>query len=149
MGTILGYPVRKMGYTGETEITARVHNLLDVVGLPRRYIDRYSFQLSGGELQRVALARTLALEPEFIVCDEPTSAVDMNVKVQILKLLADIQPREGDFSPLYLARSQRGPLHRRPHLRDVSGQGGGGGAGGAALRASASPVYQGAPGCNR
>lgn len=102
VGTILGYPVRKMGYTGETEITARVHSLLDVVGLPRRYTDRYSFQLSGGELQRVALARTLALEPEFIVCDEPTSAVDMNVKVQILKLLADIS-REKGISLLFIS----------------------------------------------
>ena len=100
--TILSYPVRKMGYMAHAEITARIHSLLDMVGLPARYSDRYSFQLSGGELQRVALARTLALEPEFIVCDEPTSAVDMNVKVQILKLLSDIS-REKGISLLFIS----------------------------------------------
>lgn len=100
--TILSYPIRKMGYIADADISARIHTLLDMVGLPQRYADRYSFQLSGGELQRVALARTLALEPEFIVCDEPTSAVDMNVKVQILKLLSDIS-REKGISLLFIS----------------------------------------------
>ena len=100
--TILSYPIRKMGYTAPAEVTARIRTLLDAVGLPSRYVDRYSFQLSGGELQRVALARTLALEPEFIVCDEPTSAVDMNVKVQILKLLSDIS-RDKGISLLFIS----------------------------------------------
>ncbi len=100
--TILSYPIRKMGHTATADITARIHSLLEAVGLSARYADRYSFQLSGGELQRVALARTLALEPEFIVCDEPTSAVDMNVKVQILKLLSDIS-REKGISLLFIS----------------------------------------------
>ena len=100
--TILSYPIRKMGYVANADITARMHSLLEVVGLSSRYTDRYSFQLSGGELQRIALARTLALEPEFIVCDEPTSAVDMNVKVQILKLLSDIS-REQGISLLFIS----------------------------------------------
>lgn len=100
--TILRYPLQKMGYASSEEIDERIRNLLETVGLAARYADHYSFQLSGGELQRVALARALALEPEFIVCDEPTSAVDMNVKVQILKLLSDIG-RERGISLLFIS----------------------------------------------
>ena len=100
--SILSYPIQKMGYTTPEEKNSRILDLLEMVGLSARYVDRYSFQLSGGELQRVALARTLALEPEFIVCDEPTSSVDMNVKVQVLKLLSDIS-REKGISLLFIS----------------------------------------------
>jgi len=100
--SILSYPVKKMGYKSPAEINSRIRDLLEMVGLSALYADRYSFQLSGGELQRVALARTLALEPEFIVCDEPTSSVDMNVKVQVLKLLSEIS-REKGISLLFIS----------------------------------------------
>ncbi len=100
--SILSYPIQKMGYKTQEEINSRIRDLLEMVGLSAHYADRYSFQLSGGELQRVALARTLALEPEFIVCDEPTSSVDMNVKVQVLKLLSGIS-REKGISLLFIS----------------------------------------------
>ena len=100
--SILSYPVQKMGHKTGDQINARIRDLLEMVGLSAHYADRYSFQLSGGELQRVALARTLALEPEFIVCDEPTSSVDMNVKVQVLELLSGIS-RENGISLLFIS----------------------------------------------
>lgn len=76
-------------------IETRILELMDTVGLARRLYNTYPHELDGGRRQRIGIARALAMEPEFIVCDEPVSALDVSIQAQILNLLKDLQTQMG------------------------------------------------------
>ncbi len=76
-------------------IRARVEELMDLVGLPMRSYNQYPHEFDGGRRQRVVIARALSINPQFIVCDEPVSALDVSVQAQILNLLMDLQEKMG------------------------------------------------------
>ena len=77
------------------EIYNRAAHLMDVVGLARRYATAYPHELDGGRRQRIGIARALSVNPKFIVCDEPVSALDVSIQAQILNLLMDLQDEMG------------------------------------------------------
>jgi oligopeptide transport system ATP-binding protein len=82
-------------YKSNKERSARVKELMELVGLNARLINRFPHEFSGGQRQRIGVARALATEPKFIVCDEPISALDVSIQAQVVNLLEDLQDRLG------------------------------------------------------
>ena len=92
---IAEYMIINKTLPNKREIFNRAAHLMDVVGLARRYATAYPHELDGGRRQRIGIARALSVNPKFIVCDEPVSALDVSIQAQILNLLMDLQDELG------------------------------------------------------
>jgi oligopeptide transport system ATP-binding protein len=95
VGQIVGEPLDVHSDMPRQERKEWVHELLNLVGLNPRFEGRYPHEFSGGQRQRIGVARALALSPQFIVCDEPISALDVSVQAQVVNLLEDLQEKMG------------------------------------------------------
>jgi oligopeptide transport system ATP-binding protein len=95
VGSIVSEPIETHRLASGAAKKARVSELLRLVGLDPKYVQRYPHEFSGGQRQRIGIARALAVEPEFIVCDEPISALDVSIQAQVLNLLTDLRERLG------------------------------------------------------
>ncbi len=95
VGSIISEPLEVHGIGTARERSERVQELLRLVGLNPYFVNRYPHEFSGGQRQRIGIARALALQPEFIVLDEPISALDVSIQAQVVNLLEELQERFG------------------------------------------------------
>jgi oligopeptide transport system ATP-binding protein len=102
VGDIVCQPVNAYRYSGSVNKKELVRELLETVGLEPGIVSRYPHEFSGGQRQRIAIARSLALRPQFIIADEPVSALDVSIRAQILNLLTDLK-RQFQLTYLYVS----------------------------------------------
>jgi oligopeptide transport system ATP-binding protein len=95
VGKIVGEPLVIHGMMKGQELQDRVAELLQLVGLNPAYMRRFPHEFSGGQRQRIMIARALSLNPDFVICDEPISALDVSIQAQVVNLLQDLQERLG------------------------------------------------------
>ena len=116
IGEIIGEAVREHGIVPPEEFDDYITRVMKACGLPEYYKERYPHEFSGGQRQRICIARALALAPEFIVCDEPVSALDVSIQAQIINLLKKLQK---EFGITYLFISH--DLSVVEHISDTVG----------------------------
>ena len=103
LGDGIGESLKNMGIS-RTETRRKVEELLERCGLEKEYADRYPHQVSGGQCQRAAIARTLAVDPKVLICDEATSALDVTVQKRIIELLRRLK-EEKNLSYLFICHN--------------------------------------------
>ena len=116
VGEIIGEAVRSHKLVPKSELNSYVDQIMDSCGLQPFHKNRYPHEFSGGQRQRICIARALALQPEFIVCDEPVSALDVSVQAQIVNLLRQLQ-KERKLSYLFISHD----LSVVEHITDAVG----------------------------
>ena len=116
VGEIIGEAVREHNIVPKAEYEAYIDQVMDNCGLQPFHKDRYPHEFSGGQRQRICIARALALNPEFVVCDEPVSALDVSIQAQIINLLKDLQEK---YNLTYLFISHA--LSAVEHISDTVG----------------------------
>ncbi|HSE19694.1 MAG TPA: oligopeptide/dipeptide ABC transporter ATP-binding protein [Pyrinomonadaceae bacterium] len=110
IGQIVGEPLETFRLARGREAEKRVQDLLETVGLSKRFIKRYPHEFSGGQRQRIGIARALAVDPDFIVADEPISALDVSIQAQIMNLLEKLR-REKNLTYLFISHDLRAIRH--------------------------------------
>ena len=116
VGEIIGEAVREHGLVSKEEFDDYIDKVMDDCGLQSFHKDRYPHEFSGGQRQRICIARALALKPEFIVCDEPVSALDVSIQAQIINLLKELQ-EQYKFTYLFISHD----LSVVEHISDTVG----------------------------
>jgi len=110
VGSLIGEAMLNYGLSSKRMVNSKVEELMETVGLNRRFTNRYPYEFSGGQRQRIGIARALAVEPEFIVADEPISALDVSIQAQIMNLLKRLQA-ERDLTYLFISHDLRAVRH--------------------------------------
>lgn len=111
VGNIIGEPIRTFGLAKtKLEVEKKVRQVMETVGLSQRFIKRYPHEFSGGQRQRIGIARALAVDPEFIVADEPISALDVSIQAQIMNLMKELQA-ENNLTYLFISHDLRAVRH--------------------------------------